>query len=82
MLKLSTWTKLKPAEVIKKAAAFFGPGGYGLKILSQNETCISFEGGGGMVDISTSTDSKGTSVDLETREWEIQVNEFARKIKK
>ena len=82
MLKLGTDTKLKPEEVIKKAVAFFGPGGYGLKVTQQSETCVTLEGGGGMVDISTSADAKKTSVDIETREWEIQVKEFSRNIKK
>ena len=82
MLKLNTRTKLKPEVVVKKAAAFFGPGGYGLKILSQNDTSITLEGGGGMIDISACVDDNETSVDLETREWEIQVKEFAMGIKK
>ena len=81
MLKLNITTKLKPEEVVKKAVAYFG--GYGLKVVSQNETCVTFEGGGGMVDITTScSDDKKTSVDIETREWEIQVKEFGQKIKK
>ena len=82
MLKLSTTTKLKPEEVIKKAVSYFGPGGYGLNIVSQNETCITLEGGGGMVDITTCAEDKKTSVDFETREWEFQVKEFAGIIKK
>jgi hypothetical protein len=82
MLKLSTTTKLKPEEVIKKAVSFFGPGGYGLKVIQQNETNVTLEGGGGMVDISAGAEDKKTSVDFETREWEIQVKEFAGKIKK
>jgi len=82
MLKLSTRTKSRPEEVVKKALDFFGPGGYGLKVTEQSDTCASFEGGGGGVSVTTCTDDKGTSVDLETREWEFQVQEFARKIKR
>lgn len=81
MLNLNVKTKLKPEEVVKKALVFFGPGGYGLKVLEQSETCAYFEGTGGGVRVTTCTDEKGTSVDLETREWEYQVKEFARKIK-
>jgi hypothetical protein len=81
MLKLNVRTKLKPEEVIKKAQGFFGPGGYGLKVNEQSDTCAYFEGGGGGVEITTCTNEKGTSVDLETREWEYQVREFARQIK-
>jgi len=81
MLSMTTKTKLKPEEVVKKALDFFGPGGYGLEVTSQSDTCISFEGGGGGVDISTCADGKETSVDIETREWEIQIKDFAAKLK-
>ena len=80
MLSLNIKTKLKPEEVVKKALDFFGPGGYGLTVTNQNDTCISFEGGGGRVDVSTCADDKETSVDMETREWEIQIKDFAAKI--
>lgn len=82
MLKLSTRTKSRPEEIVKRALDFFGPGGYGLKVTEQTDTCAYFEGGGGGVSVTTCTDDKGTSVDLETREWEYQVQEFVRKIKR
>ena len=81
MLSMNTKTKLKPEEVVKKALDFFGPGGYGLEVTNQSDTCISFEGGGGGVDISTCIDNNETSVDMETREWEIQIKDFAAKLK-
>ncbi len=81
MLKLNIMTKLKPEEVVKKALEFFGPGGHRLKVIEQSDTCAYFEGGGGGVRVTTCTEEKGTSVDLETREWEYQIKEFARRIK-
>jgi hypothetical protein len=81
MLKLNVRTKRNPDEVVKKALEFFGPGGYGLQVTEHSDTCASFEGGGGSITVVTCTDNQGTSVDLETREWEYQVKEFARKIK-
>lgn len=81
MLNLEVKTKLRPDEVIKRALAFFGPSGYGLEIKEQSESCAYFEGGGGGVDITTCTEEKGTSVELVSREWDYQVNEFARKIR-
>ncbi len=81
MLKLNVRTKRKPEEVVKKALEFFGPAGHGMKVTEQSDACASFEGGGGGVSVTACTDDKGTSVDLETREWEYQVKEFARKIK-
>ena len=81
MLKLNVMTKSKPEEVVKKALEFFGPGGYGLKVTEQSDSCAYFEGGGGGIQVTACSDDKGTSVDLETREWEYQVKEFAKKIK-
>ena len=81
MLKLNVKTKRKPEEVVKEALGFFGPDGYGLKITEQSDSCASFEGGGGAVTVFACNEDKGTSVDLETREWDYQVKEFATKIK-
>jgi len=81
MLQLNVRTKRKPEEVVKKALEFFGPGGFGLTVTREADGCASFEGGGGMVNVAACTDDKGTSVDLETREWERQLKEFAQKIK-
>ncbi len=81
MLKLNIRTRRSPADVVKKALDFFGPGGYGLKVTQQGDTCVSFEGGGGHITVIACTDNEGASVDLETGEWEHQVREFARKIK-
>jgi hypothetical protein len=82
MLKLNVRTKSKAEEVVKKALEFFGPGGYGLKVTEQSDTCAHFEGSGGGIEVTACSDDEGTSVDIETREWEYQVKEFARKIKK
>ena len=81
MLKLNASTKRKPEEVVKEALEFLGPGGYGFKVTQQSDTCAYFEGGGGGINVSACTDDKGTSVDLETREWEYQVKEIAGRIK-
>ena len=80
MLKLNVRTKRNPEEVVKKALGFFGPAGRGLKVTQQSDTCVSFEGGAGYVAVTACTDGEGASVDLETREWEREVREFARKV--
>jgi hypothetical protein len=82
MLKLSTKTNMKPEDVMSKALGFFGPGGYGLKVTERGDTCATFEGGGGGVRLTVCKEDGKTSVDMETTEWENQVKEFARKIKK
>ena len=80
MINLSVKTKLSPEEAVKRAVEFFGPGGDGLEIKDQSETCAYFEGGGGGDDVTACTEEKGTSVELASREWDYQVQEFARKI--
>jgi len=32
MLRMAAKTKLSPEEIVKRAVAFFGPGGYGLEV--------------------------------------------------
>ena len=44
-------TKLTAQEAIKRAKSYFGPGGTGLEITSEDDTCVSFEGGGGYVSV-------------------------------
>ncbi len=81
MLKLSTKSKHSPDEVMKRAVKFFGPEGYGLKVSEEGNCCATFEGGGGGVYISVKEEKKGSTVDLESREWDYQVQEFSRKVR-
>ena len=81
MLKLNVTTKKKPEEIINKALVYFGPSGYKLELVEQNDTHVSFEGGGGGVELDVLPYDGKTSVDLTTREWEYQIEEFARIIK-
>jgi len=80
MLNLAVKTKLSPEEAVKRAVEFFGPGGYGMEIKEQSESCAYFEGAGGGVDVTACAEEKGTSVELASREWDYQVREFARNI--
>jgi len=81
MLRLSTTSKLSPAEAIKRAVKFFGPGGYGLEVRETSDDGASFEGGGGGVVVNARAEGKKTSVELTSREWDYQVKEFLRQIK-
>jgi hypothetical protein len=81
MLRLATKTKLSPDETLKRAVAFFGPGGYGLRVVEQNPTCAFFEGAGGGVDVTTCLEGKQTSVELVSRDWDDQVKDFVLKIR-
>lgn len=81
MLKISKESKLKPEEAIKRAVAFFGPKGHGLEVTDEGNCCATFEGGGGSVHVSVSASKKGSSIDVESQEWDYQVKQFLDKIK-
>ncbi len=81
MLKIAIKTKLSPEEAIKRAVEFFGPVGQGMEVKNQSPTCASFVGGGGGVDVTACAEKKGSSVDLESREWDYQVKEFISKLR-
>jgi hypothetical protein len=82
MLKLAKKSKLSPEETIKRAVAFFGPGGLGMKITEQTPTCAYFRGiGESYVNVTTCVEEKGTSVEVESREWDKEAKEFMAKIR-
>ena len=80
MALYSKQTRVKPDRVLAKAVAYFGPGGLGLEVCIQDPCSVSFTGGGGHVTISTSSEGRKTSIELETREFDYQVKEFMRSI--
>jgi hypothetical protein len=80
MIKVSKESKLKPQEVIKRAVAFFGPRGYGLELKEEDNCNAYFEGGGGSVRVAAATSKKGSSVDVESVEWDYQAKNFLEKI--
>jgi hypothetical protein len=69
-------TRLNPEGAIKRAVAFFGPGGHGLTVTRQSAGYVCFEGGGGEVEVSAEAQGKGASLELVSREWDYQVKEF------
>ncbi len=81
MLKIATTTKLSPEEAIKKAISFFGPTGFQLKIVDQASSSVSFEGGGGSIEITACQENGKTNVEFLSREWDEPVKEFIRKIR-
>jgi hypothetical protein len=80
MIRIGTKTKLDPEEVVRRAVSFFGPGGYGLEVTNESTGYVCFEGGGGSVEVITSGEAKGASVELVSREWDYQTREFLSKI--
>jgi hypothetical protein len=81
MLKVGKESKLKPEEAINRAVAFFGPKGHGLEVNDEGNCCVAFTGGGGSVRVSASASKKGSSVDVESVEWDYQTREFLDKLK-
>lgn len=80
MLRISAQTKLSPEKVIERAETFFGRAGQGLETKDRASNCISFQGGGGMVEINTCVENKQTTVEIATQEWDFQVKEFIGKL--
>jgi hypothetical protein len=81
MLSATKDSKLKPADVIERAINFFGPGALGLNVKEKAEDTVYLEGGGGGVRFYVAEAKKGSKIDVETREWEIQVKDFLASIK-
>jgi hypothetical protein len=74
-MRFGTETKLSTSDVLGRAEQYFGEGGLGLEITSQDNCCLSLAGGGGHVTV-TVTEGEKTAVDVETREWDYQVKKF------
>jgi len=69
---------LTPQEVIDTAISFFGVD-LGLEVQSQGVGLLHFVGGGGHVSLALK-DEEPVTVELETREWDAQVEEFMAQI--
>ena len=80
MINVEAKTKLSQEEVIKRAVAYFGPDGYGLKIIEQSDNSLSFEGGGGGGALATREEEGKTTVSIVSREWDYQTKKFLGKI--
>jgi len=81
MIKIFKESKLKPQEAIKRAVAFFGPRGLGLELKEEDNCNAYFEGGGGGVRVTAATSKKGSSVDVESVEWDYQDKQFLDRLK-
>ena len=79
MLRIEVKTGLRPEDVINRAAKYFG--GFGMQVKNQSPTGISFEGGGGGIELAACADEKITTVEFVSSEWDYQVKEFITTIK-
>ena len=80
MIRIEKSTRLKPAEIIDRASAFFGDDGEGLTQKERGACCVTFEGGGGYVAVSVADQDKHRMVDIESREFEYQTKQFLNTI--
>jgi hypothetical protein len=80
MARYSVETKRSPEGAVEMAAAYFGEAGLGLEATEKGPCCVYFEGGGGHVYVTAFTGDKGTTVELETREWDYHVKQFMHQV--
>jgi hypothetical protein len=81
MLRISSQTKLTPEEAIKKAIAYFGPGGHKMEITRQMDNYASFEGAGGSIEVAANKEGGQTTLEFISVEWDYQVKEFIRSVR-
>ncbi len=80
MLRIGKASNYSPAEVLERAIAYFGPDGVGLEPQEQSEEAVQFVGAGGHVLVQVAPQTKGTDVDIQTREFDYDVKQFLHKI--
>jgi hypothetical protein len=74
MLTMEARTRLSQEEVVKQALKFFRS--HRMNVTNQSPGCVSFEGSGGGVSISTKIADGITVVEAVSREWDFQVKDF------
>jgi hypothetical protein len=74
-MRYEVTTGLTPPEALEQATAYFGPGGMGLHAIAQTRQCLVFQGGGGHVALTVHPGAT-TTLELETREWDVAVQRF------
>jgi hypothetical protein len=77
-MRYEVQTYMTPQEVTETAIAFFGVD-LDLELQSQAFGALHFVGGGGHVTL-TLKDEEPVTVELETREWDAQVEDFMARI--
>jgi hypothetical protein len=77
-MRYEVQTSMTPQEVLEEAITFFGVG-LDLELQSRGLGTLHFVGGGGHVSLMVK-DEDPVAVELETREWDAQVEEFMARI--
>jgi hypothetical protein len=77
-MRYETHTSMTPQEVLQAALSFFGVD-LGLELQSQGLNSLHFVGGGGHVTLAVQ-EGDPVTVEVETREWDAQVEEFMARL--
>ena len=82
MIRLGKESKHSTREVLDRAEDFFGPKGVGLELQQRDEKTAVFRSSGGHVIVTVAAIKNGdrTDVDIESREWDYQAEQFLAKI--
>ncbi len=76
-MRYEVMTGLNSREALEQALHHFGPQGAGLRLTSQTNLGLVFQGGGGHVAIvAKNGPGAKTTLELETREWDWEVRKF------
>jgi hypothetical protein len=81
MMRYEATTKLRPDEVLASAEEYFA-GDFGLTEERVDESAMTFVGGGGGVAVSATASNGATTVELVTREWDAQAQEFLGRLRR
>jgi hypothetical protein len=75
-------TKQSVQHVLQQALEYFGPDGLGLEVTYQDAATVQLRGGGGYVDVRAEAQAGAdmTAVEIESREWEQQAEQFLGEI--
>jgi hypothetical protein len=80
MLRLEAKTRLTQEEAMNHIMDFFRK--HRMTVVSQSPGCASFEGGGGGIDVEVTSKDDITTIDLLSREWDRQVQDFVELLPK
>jgi hypothetical protein len=69
-------SNLTPEEALQEAIHFFGPSGIGLQVKSYEEHDVRLEGQRGHVFVHITRQGVGCDIEIETYEWERDVQRF------
>lgn len=80
MLRIVKKSKRNIQDLRDRAIKFFGPNGFGMSYKEPEPSTLSFEGGGGGVEVIIVPENGHNSVEVVTREWDYQAKQFLESI--